>query len=135
MSYAGPSRAQPPHRSDRASVAAGRSSRAGAPASRAPFTTDSRDDTDWQQVAVFGVGLTLGLLLGAGGALLAAPRTGAETRAALGARAARLRRSTTRRGHDAWEELRDELHSARHALRRRKARRAMEHELADYEGE
>ena len=76
-----------------------------------------------------GAGLVLGILLGAGGALLAAPQTGAETRAALGARAARLRRTTGRRGHDAWDEMRDELQRARHALHRRKVRRARVREL------
>jgi uncharacterized membrane protein YfcA len=130
MSYAGPSRGHASSRSGGATATA-RSVRA---AAYTPHASAARGDTDWQEVALFGVGLLLGVLLGAGGALLAAPRTGAETRAALGARAARLRRSTTRRGRDAWEELSDELRGARHALRRRKVRRAREHELA-YDGE
>ena len=33
-------------------------------------------DTDWQQVAIFGVGLALGISLGAGIALLTAPQPG-----------------------------------------------------------
>ena len=136
MSYAGPSRSQPPKQSGRpAASSASQSARAGGPASQAPFTSPSAGDTDWQEVAVFSAGVALGLLLGVGGALLTAPRTGAETRAALGARASRLRRTTGRRGRDAWDDLRHELRNAKLALRRRKRRRAVEHELADYEGE
>jgi gas vesicle protein len=96
----------------------------------------SREDgheTDWQQVAVFGAGLALGLTLGAGIALLAAPQSGEETRAALKGRARRIRRSTSRRGQDAWAELRDELHNATRSIRRRRsqraARRALQREL------
>jgi gas vesicle protein len=63
------------------------------------------------------------VILGAGGALLTAPRTGAETRAALGARAARLRRSTVRNSQTAWDELRDELRQAKRNLRNRKRRK------------
>jgi len=77
-------------------------------------------------VALFGAGLALGVILGAGGALLAAPRTGAETRAALGARAARLRRSTVRSSQNAWDELRDEL---RQAKRNRRERKRRKHEM------
>jgi gas vesicle protein len=75
---------------------------------------------------LFGAGLALGVILGAGGALLTAPRTGAETRAALGARAARFRRSTARRGRNAWDDLRDELQQAKRSLRNRKRRRQRE---------
>src|SRR6185295_12853550 len=57
-------------------------------------------ETDWQRVALFGVGLAIGLTLGAGAALLAAPHTGEETRAALRSRARRLSRATGRRSHD-----------------------------------
>ncbi|MDB4878858.1 MAG: hypothetical protein JWL60_304, partial [Gemmatimonadetes bacterium] len=52
--------------------------------------------TDWQQVAIFGAGLALGIAVGAGAALLTAPRTGAETRASLRAGASRVRRTTSR---------------------------------------
>jgi gas vesicle protein len=81
-------------------------------------------ETDWQQVAIFGAGLALGLALGAGTALLTAPQSGEETRAALRGRARRFGRTTSRHAHDAWDELRDELHSAKMALRRRRAKRA-----------
>ena len=129
MSYAGPSRAHAPRSSAHASppspfpTSAGRSARSDAPVTYVPY---SKGDAGWQQVAVFGAGLALGILLGVGGALLIAPRTGAETRAALSARAARLRRTTTRRSHDAWGELRDELRNAKLSLRRRKVRRSRE---------
>jgi gas vesicle protein len=80
-------------------------------------------------VALFGVGVALGIAVGAGAALLTAPAAGDETRAALRHRARRLKRTTARRGHDAWQELRDELHNARLALRRRRMRRAKRKEL------
>jgi gas vesicle protein len=90
-------------------------------------------ETDWQQVAIFGAGLALGLALGAGTALLTAPQSGEETRAVLKGRARRIRRATSRRGQDAWAELRDELRNATRSLRRRRsqraARRALQREL------
>jgi len=91
-----------------------------------PSVSQFGGDTDWQEVALFGAGLALGVILGAGGALLTAPRTGAETRAALGARASRLRRSTVRHSQSAWDDLRDELHQAKRALRNRKRRKSQE---------
>jgi gas vesicle protein len=87
------------------------------------------EETDWQQVAIFGAGVALGIAVGAGAALLAAPRSGAETRAVLSARAGRVGRSTRRRGHDAWDDLREELRGVTRAIRRRKARRAAERDL------
>ena len=88
--------------------------------------TDEGDyhETDWQQVAIFGAGLALGLALGVGAALLTAPQSGEETRAALRGRARRIGRTTTRRSRDAWAELREELQSAKLALRRRRAKKA-----------
>ena len=86
-------------------------------------------ETDWQQVAIFGAGLALGLALGAGTALLTAPQSGEETRAALRGKAKRFGRVTSRRSRNAWDELRDELHSAKMALRRRRAKRAAHREL------
>jgi gas vesicle protein len=85
---------------------------------------DETHETDWQRVALFGVGLALGLTLGAGAALLAAPQTGEETRAALRSRARRLTRATGRRSQDAWVDLREELQSAARSLRRRRAKQA-----------
>ncbi|HEX5970290.1 MAG TPA: YtxH domain-containing protein [Gemmatimonadaceae bacterium] len=105
----------------------GRTTRSGAAADYATTSAVPLGDTDWQEVAIFGAGLALGVILGAGGALLTAPRTGAETRAALGARAARLRRTTVRSSQNAWDELRDELRQAKRNRRNRKLqKRAME---------
>jgi len=98
-----------------------------AKASTRPLAAQPHDGTDWQQMAIFGTGLALGIALGAGAALLTAPRTGAETRAAFLAGAGRVRRTTARRGRDAWDDLGDEIRSTTRALRRRRARR----ELAD----
>jgi hypothetical protein len=126
MSYAGPSRTRGTARTT-PSPSTGRA----APARRSESSTTSApaDETDWQQVALFGAGVALGLAVGAGAALLAAPRTGAETRAALRAGASRVGRTTRRHGRDAWDDLRDELRGARRALQRRKARRAAERDL------
>jgi hypothetical protein len=93
-----------------------------------PSNGDSGQERSWQHLAIFGAGLALGIAVGAGAALLTAPRTGAETRAALASRVSRVKRSTTRRGRDAWDDLRDELRSARRALKRRKLRRSLERE-------
>jgi hypothetical protein len=126
MSYAGPSRTRGTARTT-TTPSTGRA----APVRRPePSPTSSAvDETDWQQVAIFGVGVAFGLAVGAGAALLTAPRSGAETRAALRARAGRVGRTTRRRGRDAWEDLRDELRGARRALQRRKARRVAERDL------
>jgi gas vesicle protein len=85
---------------------------------------DEPPETDWGQIVLFGAGLALGITLGAGTALLTAPQTGAEARAVLRGRAGRLRRTASRHGHDAWDDLRDELQYAARALKRRKAKRA-----------
>jgi gas vesicle protein len=73
---------------------------------------------------LFGAGLALGLTLGAGAALLTTPRTGEETRAVLRGRVGRLRRTAGRKSHDVWEDLREELAGVKHAIRRRKLKRA-----------
>src|SRR5437016_778545 len=57
------------------------------------------------RAAVFTAGVALGVLVGAGIALLLAPQTGADTRRALARRGRRL----TGRGRDAWDDLRVEL--------------------------
>jgi gas vesicle protein len=90
---------------------------------------DATHETDWQQIAIFGAGLALGLVLGAGSALLTAPQSGEETRAVLRGRVRRLKRSASRTSRDAWSELGDELRGAAHSLRRRRAKRAAEREL------
>jgi hypothetical protein len=70
-------------------------------------------------VAVFGTGIALGAALGAGVALLLAPFSGEEARAAIARRGARL----ADRGRDAWDELRDELEWAAKRGKRRVGRR------------
>jgi hypothetical protein len=129
MSYAGPARgAATSNRPSRTTLPGGsRANRSSAVPDHGALPDIVHGDTDWQEVAIFGAGLALGVILGAGGALLTAPRTGAETRAALGARAARLRRTTMRSSQNAWDELRDELRQAKRNRRNRKLRkRAME---------
>jgi gas vesicle protein len=69
------------------------------------------------------VGVAIGLLVGAGIALLLAPKTGRDTRGLLGRG---LRRAGSR-GRDVWEDLSLELRKARRQLRR--ARR-LKQELA-----
>ena len=76
---------------------------------------------------VFAAGVAVGAIVGAGVALLLAPRSGAETRFAIGREARRLRR----RGRDAWDDFRDELRRARRRARRTLARR---HERAHARG-
>ena len=124
MSYAGPaSRSRGSARRPAASATTPTRSIAAAPANGHPASGEADEgyhETDWQQVAIFGAGLALGLALGAGTALLTAPQSGEETRAALRGRAKRIGRSTSRRGRDAWAELRDELQSATMSLRRRR---------------
>jgi len=70
----------------------------------------------------FAAGIALGLTIGAGAALLFAPQTGTDTRRAIVRKGRRL----SRRGSDAWDDLRDELSRAarrgRQAFRRRRQR-------------
>ena len=87
-------------------------------------------EVDWMQVAIFGAGLALGITLGAGVALLAAPQSGTETRADLLRSARRARTAVGRRGNDAWLDLQDELRGMSRAIGRRRAKHAAERELA-----
>jgi gas vesicle protein len=63
---------------------------------------------DRSSAAVFAAGVALGVVVGAGVALLMAPKSGYETRRAL----VRRGRRVSRRGIDAWDDLRDELRQA-----------------------
>lgn len=114
MSYAGPARSRGAIR------AAKTRSHPSAPAA----------DVNWMQVAIFGAGLALGITVGAGVALLTAPQSGSETRADLVRSAQRTRTAVSRGGNDAWLDLQDELRGMTRALRRRKAQRVAEQELA-----
>lgn len=71
-------------------------------------------------------GIAVGLLVGAGMALLLAPLEGADARRAL---RRRMRRAGLR-GQDAWLDLRDELHRAAMRMRHVRRRRRLESELA-----
>jgi hypothetical protein len=89
-------------------------------------TSPSRVTADTAPAAViFAAGVAVGIAVGAAGALLLAPQTGADTRRAIARRGRRL----GLRGRDAWEDLGDELR--RFARRRRRAwqrRRDLAHE-------
>jgi hypothetical protein len=124
MSYAGPSRTAGSARTARSSRAAATAARTPASRGSSPAPSSNGLETDWGQIALFGAGLALGITLGAGAALLTAPRTGEETRAVLRGRVGRLRRTAGRKSHDVWDDLRDELSGVKHAIRRRKLKRA-----------
>jgi hypothetical protein len=81
--------------------------------------THDGGEIDWERVAVFGTGIALGAAFGAGVALLLAPYSGEETRAAIVRRGVRL----AHQGRDAWEDLRDELQWAARRGKRRVGRR------------
>ncbi len=102
MSYAGPARSRHEQHS----------------ATRHTASRSMDHEPDWQQVAVFGAGLALGVALGAGIALLSAPQEGWKTRDDLRRFARGKRRSLQRKTRDAWRDLRDELRDAARELRR-----------------
>jgi hypothetical protein len=72
-------------------------------------------------------GVAIGLLVGAGMALLLAPLEGADARRAL----RRGMRRVGHRGQDAWLDLRDELRRAAVRVRRARRRRLADAELVD----
>jgi gas vesicle protein len=123
MSYAGPTKT----RAASAPPSASAGSRAAPPRRQEGRNAGTSDNgTDWQQLALFGAGLAVGIALGAGIALVTAPQAGEETRADIRRKARRATRMLGRRSRDAWLDLRDELRGATQALSRRKARRATE---------
>ena len=63
---------------------------------------------NWDNMTVFAAGIAVGLAVGVGTALLFAPQSGEEVRYSIARRARRL----SRRGGDAWEDLRRELRGA-----------------------
>lgn len=62
----------------------------------------------WNGAGLFGAGIAVGVMIGAGAALLFAPQSGSETRYDI----ARGTRDLSYRATDAWEDLRDELRGA-----------------------
>lgn len=71
---------------------------------------EERGGTDWGRVGVFGAGLAIGALLGAGTALLLAPTSGFETRVRL----ARGARRAGTRVSDRWDDLGDTVRRSAH---------------------
>jgi hypothetical protein len=69
--------------------------------------------TDWGQVGVFGAGIAIGALIGAGAALLLAPATGFETRT-------RLASTARRRGARVADQFDDLTDDVRRGARRGK---------------
>ena len=93
---------------------------------------EAESEFDWERVAVLGVGIAVGALLGAGVSFFTAPMSGPAARRAV----RRTARRALWRGQDAWEDLRDELSAAtlrRKKDLRRRRRRAREtwHEARD----
>ena len=78
---------------------------------------NSESPNESRPAGAVATGMAVGLLVGAGLALLYAPLEGRDARRAIARRVRRVRY----RGHDAWLELRDELRRA--ALGVKRARR------------
>ena len=72
----------------------------------------------WRHTAIFGAGVALGALLGAGAALLYAPQTGEETREMLSERAHRFGGRLGERLDDARGDLGWYMRRGRRKLRR-----------------
>lgn len=75
-----------------------------------------------RDAGVFGIGLTVGLLIGAGLALLLAPQSGAATRQFLGSRARRMSRDMGDRVGGLRGDLRSATRRGRRKVRRGVAR-------------
>jgi hypothetical protein len=77
-------------------------------------------ELDWRAVALFGAGLAVGALLGAGAALLLAPSSGFETRMRL----ARNARRAGERANDQWDAIGDRVRQSA-----RRSRRGLERKI------
>ena len=106
MSYAGPAA-----RTKRAAETYLAADAVSAP--RPPHQNDNGHSNRRDRIAILIGGIALGMAIGAGIALLWAPRSGADTRHAIARRGRKLRS----RGRDAWSDLRDELRDAVHHRR------------------
>ena len=90
-----------------------------------PFQRPNSASTNDSRAGAVTTGLAIGLLVGAGIALILAPREGSEIRRSA-------RRSLRRlgwRGKDAWLDLRAELHRAARKARRARRRAMVEAEV------
>lgn len=131
MSYAGPAsrRKRAPildlHRGGSSTTARSAAARGGAANASGPVGSKSfrplpnygRSSRNSHRGPVLAVGVAIGLVLGAGAALLFAPQSGAVTRRSLVRRTRRL----GVRGHDAWDDLRLELRRLQRKAARRRA--------------
>lgn len=76
------------------------------------------DDMQWRHAAIFGAGIALGAMIGAGAALLLAPQSGEETRELISERAQRLGGRIGERIDDARGDLGWYLRRGRRKIRR-----------------
>jgi YtxH-like protein len=76
------------------------------------------EDMQWRHAAIFGAGVALGALIGAGAALLYAPQSGEETREMLSERAQRFGGRIGERFDDARGDLGWYMRRGRRKLRR-----------------
>jgi hypothetical protein len=120
MSYAGPvSRARrAPNASATDAAGSSPAARGASPSPRGAIRPLIMQNSTRPTPAVFAAGIALGIVVGAGVALLFAPQSGADIRQALAKRSRRV----SRRGRDAWDDLGYEFRRAlnRHTARRRR---------------
>lgn len=83
-----------------------------------PYTRSIELDVDWERVGLFGAGLALGALVGAGAALLTAPRSGAQTRTLIAHAGRTAGGRAARSAADTWDGLADEMRVLRARARR-----------------
>lgn len=81
---------------------------------------------EWEPLGWLGLGVAVGALLGAGIALLYAPQSGLQTRAAIRQRGRRI----ATQGRDAWDELAEELRKTARRRMKKMRRRATRAEWA-----
>ena len=90
------------------------------------------EDSQWRNAAIFGAGVALGALIGAGAALLYAPQSGEETRELISERAQRFGGRIGERIDDARGDLNWYMRRGRRKLRRGATRgRWASQDLAD----
>jgi hypothetical protein len=76
------------------------------------------EDMQWRHAAIFGAGVAIGAIIGAGAALLYAPRSGEETRGLLSERAQQFGGRIGERLDDARGDLNWYMRRGRRKLRR-----------------